>query len=323
MKDEPSKWNCRNRRNFITFKSHINKLYLLQHFRNIMPVRYYTICHESADENHPYEHTHFLITFKKQPNFKDCRCFDYEGIHPNIEFVYTDKHYNNAHRYCYKEDKLVHSNYVDDGTSHTVKVQIEKISKKRTLKEVLFSEDTAGIAKERTYWAKQIFHMSRKRRRKKTQFHVYYGDSHTGKTETTNRDYPDADRILIRNDFVMGYKFNDVVIINEFNPRKLECLDLLRFTEGGPCTIQVKGGETEWFPKLLILTTKKHPGDWYPKLPERTPDIMNRIDKLFLCRKNTPMQLMQDSAGAINVKAPLSPEASTLVGKKTTLDQPT
>jgi len=306
MKD--GKFHLRHRRNLLTYKSHIDKTLLLEFLNNLRPVRYHTICHETADNAHPYEHTHIVFAFYTQPNYTNPRKFDYEDIHPHIKNILDDKHYNNAHNYCFKEDPNVLTNYTDDGTSHSVKVQIEKISKKRKLKEVFFDEDTGGIAKERTYWAKTIFHMSRPRRRTKTKFIVYYGPSGTGKTHCAYTEFPDADDVIVSNNFVMGYHHSSTVIINEFDPAQLDVLLLLRLTDNHPCTIQIKGGETEWNPDTVIITTKRHPRLWYPNSIDRVPDIARRID--ILKEFVTPYVKQSSTWGSLNVKDPLSHEST-------------
>lgn len=306
-----TKFSLRHRRVLFTFKTHIPKSQLLELFNSVLPVRYHTICHETGDTNpqekdyNPYPHTHALVCFFAQPNIKDPRRFDHGSIHPHIKRIYDDQHYNNAHHYCFKEDQQVHTNYYDDGSSHSVKVQIEKICGKRKLKDVFFDEDTMGIAKSRCYWSKTIFNYSRPRRLQRTKLHVYYGPSFTGKTTTAMSQYPDADVILIRNDFVMGYHHGRVCIINEFDPLKVPVLELLKLVDSGPCTIQVKGGETEWAPELLVITTKYHPSHWYPLNPERWPDILNRIDLCLKFKKNPNFPI----GGSLNDKDPLSPES--------------
>jgi len=62
------------------------------------------IAHESADETNPYKHTHVLVVLKEALQTKDCRWFDFKGLHPNIKTVRYRKHLANCYGYLAKED---------------------------------------------------------------------------------------------------------------------------------------------------------------------------------------------------------------------------
>lgn len=60
--------------------------------------------HENGHETGiNYPHTHLAIKFKRQPNIRDPRKFDFGGIHPNIEGLGSKLHQVNTWKYHEKE----------------------------------------------------------------------------------------------------------------------------------------------------------------------------------------------------------------------------
>lgn len=108
------------RRYMLTYKSHIPKKELIQFLIDIVGNEPDFACaaHESADGNHPYEHTHLVIAWDVPINKQGQALFDWpapEGftdrngrpkdyIHPNIKCIVNDLHYKRAKHYLAKED---------------------------------------------------------------------------------------------------------------------------------------------------------------------------------------------------------------------------
>lgn len=58
----------------------------------------WSFVHETSDQEHPYDHTHVLMWFKKQKHVKPSY-FDHNDIHPNVQVVSTDQHWSNTVKY--------------------------------------------------------------------------------------------------------------------------------------------------------------------------------------------------------------------------------
>lgn len=106
-----SKFRIQNHALLLTYRTHIDKLKIKIFFENIclakknqpVPVEFY-ICHEKSSSKTDYAHSHVFVNFGQEFNTKNCRLFDYEEIHPNIQPI-TSKTYDYVYRYISKEDK--------------------------------------------------------------------------------------------------------------------------------------------------------------------------------------------------------------------------
>lgn len=95
------------RRVHLTYRTHIDKVALeatLRENTKKCGITAIYMAHETADENHPYEHTHVLVDFGKIFNSRSCRIFDHGGVHPNVKPVLTHGHWKNGVQYLAKED---------------------------------------------------------------------------------------------------------------------------------------------------------------------------------------------------------------------------
>jgi len=97
----------------LTYRTHLPKEYLERYITNVMGFKpqFFRAAHETADPNNPYEHTHCLINFGRAVDKKKAqKLFDYwefgieERIHPNINLIKTNDHWENALKYLAKED---------------------------------------------------------------------------------------------------------------------------------------------------------------------------------------------------------------------------
>jgi hypothetical protein len=143
-KKSKNSFRLQNRKVHITYQSHIDPTVWLSWAKSIkkLQIDSYSIVHESADENHPYPHTHILLDAGKGKKFSttSCRFFDWttdtkELIHPNIKPVTTIEHWNNTVIYHYKENKPV-TNIIKPTST---KEEIEKIWGCKTASEALLT----------------------------------------------------------------------------------------------------------------------------------------------------------------------------------------
>jgi len=139
--EENTSFRLQNKRVHLTYKSHIPHEAWLSWFNSVKKktISFYSIVHESSDENHPYDHTHVAIEFEKQFQTRNSRFFDWElpdksKIHPHIKPIKTKKHWYNCLEYHYKENKPFTN--VERPLN---KSEIEEIWKHDSLKKALLS----------------------------------------------------------------------------------------------------------------------------------------------------------------------------------------
>jgi len=95
----------------LTYATHLNYEAYLEFVYSICGQRkllHYSLINESADVDHPYEHTHVLLHFDKAPNWTSPAKFDFTGRHPNIKPVLSMEHWKNTWRYHEKEGQAPH-----------------------------------------------------------------------------------------------------------------------------------------------------------------------------------------------------------------------
>lgn len=108
--DTPTKFDYQGSRLMLTYKHHLAKdtltAYVIEQL-GFTP-KFIRCAHETADEGHPYPHTHLLIHFGKPWKCRNCRRMDFiheqEIIHPNWGPIKTVTHWSNALKYIAKED---------------------------------------------------------------------------------------------------------------------------------------------------------------------------------------------------------------------------
>jgi len=138
------------------------------------------------------------------------------------------------------------------------------------------------------WWAKEVHHGNMKkrrveRRRWETKVYVRWGSSGTGKSKYFWKKYPDADQVRYHNGFLIGYNGADVVILDDLKPNSIPLGLLLNMMDRYPCTVNIKGGESEWSPKILCISANHHPKCWSTSIfiPENAVHpILRRIDDL-------------------------------------------
>lgn len=98
------KFRIANQRLFLTYKTHIDKQRVMAWMKEKFKAEEIHICHENGDETCPYPHSHLYVDFGKNFQSTNCRIFDWENIHPNIQKVNSAKYINNCYEYLAKED---------------------------------------------------------------------------------------------------------------------------------------------------------------------------------------------------------------------------
>jgi len=98
---DSSKFRINSSRIFFTFKTHINYKDFIKKINKIYPVAKWIACHEKADSDNPYKHSHLAIEFSNKIDVKNSRVFDYNDIHPHLGSI---RSMAASIQYCLKED---------------------------------------------------------------------------------------------------------------------------------------------------------------------------------------------------------------------------
>lgn len=118
--------------------------------------------------------------------------------------------------------------------------------------------------------------MRQKPRDFKTEVHVCWGDTGTGKSyvtsQLTHKPYK-----LTNSKWWDGYDGVSDVIIDEFSGW-LPVGVFLQLTDRSDYKVEVKGGMVNFAPKRIFITSHDNPEDWYPL--DRWPEIERRITTL-------------------------------------------
>lgn len=129
--DESKRFRLSYAKVFLTYKTHIDKEKLLEFFKSKRPVKWWIICHENADEEDAYEHTHACIEFQSRPDWTATKCMDFEGIHPHIGQV---RKWGASVQYCRKEDSNPLCNIPQE---ESIQIKINKIMSAESDREAL------------------------------------------------------------------------------------------------------------------------------------------------------------------------------------------
>lgn len=127
-----------NKRMLVTYSTHIDKTQLSNLFASKgQKLTFFRAAHESADKLNPYLHTHVLAEYEKPLQSTDCRCFDINKIHPNIQTIKTNLHYTRCKRYLAKED-TANTDLLEASDKPSAQSTIKDIWECKTLQAALF-----------------------------------------------------------------------------------------------------------------------------------------------------------------------------------------
>lgn len=107
MRENASGFRIQAKAYLLTYKTHLDKGELetfLTQTGGHRSTKTFLAAHETGDTSCPYLHTHVLVEFPKAVRSRDCRIFDFDGIHPNIKVLNGAKAVRDAEVYLCKED---------------------------------------------------------------------------------------------------------------------------------------------------------------------------------------------------------------------------
>lgn len=194
-----------------------------------------------------------------------------------------------ARAYCMKDETRVDGPY-EYGTwnaegqgNRTDMVQLkDDIVAGKPLQYILENHPGSAIRYRnniRAFLAEQV-----KPRSWKTEVHILYGPTGTGKTRYVMDTYPDV--FIKQNDTKWwdGYDKHETVLLDEFYGW-IPFHWLLRLLDRGPVKVEVKNGQVEFVPKRIFITSNARPDHWYKndKLAEHWPSFVRRITSWVWC----------------------------------------
>lgn len=140
-----------------------------------------------------------------------------------------------------------------------------------------------------------IRQMSIPPRTEKPKVQWFYGETGTGKTETAVKIFEnDYDDISYENNFIIGYTGKKNVLWDEFRGQ-IPLNRLLKMLDKYKCTINVKGGQCNFSPSHIIITSCFHPSKCYKACGENIEQLLRRIDEIKHFTKSTQKKSPQKS----------------------------
>lgn len=127
-----------------------------------------------------------------------------------------------------------------------------------------------------------------------TELRVYWGSPGTGKSRRAFEEAGDGFYVLPAQSkgsfWADGYTGQPTVIWDDFDPATVSRALFCRLVDRYPTTVAVKGGFTNWNPRLIILTTNVNPPDWWPAEAAVSESWLRRIavSEMFTAPFNEP-----------------------------------
>lgn len=237
-------------------------------------VRYLVYQCETGEAGTP--HIQGYIEFKKQWRFSRVKRLVSASGSAHLEMARGSSEQNRA--YCQKEEGRLDGPWEFGRPASVARVdlafvkdQIDQGIGEKELWEVAFSSMV------RYYRAFNYYRMIKAKPRDfKTEFIFVYGTPGTGKSRWCLENFPGA-YWKQRSNWWCGYHSEDTVVLDDFYgwlPYDL----LLRMADRYPLTVETKGGQVNFAPKRLIVTSNSMPDKIY-KTIENFAALIRRIDK--------------------------------------------
>lgn len=120
-------------------------------------------------------------------------------------------------------------------------------------------------------------------RKWKTQIHVIWGQTGTGKSRMANSEAPKAFQKQPNNKWWDGYNGHEDVILDDFRPSWFDISYMLNLLDRYPMKVEIKGGSVDFLARRLYITSCMHPSEWTNSQIE-LPQLLRRIEKITWLR---------------------------------------
>jgi len=110
----------------------------------------------------------------------------------------------------------------------------------------------------------------------KTEVRILWGEPGSGKSRVAFE--AGAAGVQFVNGFFIGYTNQPCVVFDDFTPEDFPFRLLLKLCDRYPMRVNVKGGDVEWNPRCIFITSNQNPRFWYDGVGEWTRRITS-IDK--------------------------------------------
>lgn len=112
----------------------------------------------------------------------------------------------------------------------------------------------------------------------RTQVRCYWGNTGTGKTRQAFTDFPEA-YFHPGGPWFDGYEGDEHVIFDDFGGSEFKLTYLLKLLDRYPMRVPVKGGFTQWKPRVIVITSNHPPMEWYPNAKlEHVNALLRRLE---------------------------------------------
>lgn len=217
-------------------------------------------------------HLQGAITFRKAMRLTALKKLN-KRIH--WEITKSEPH---AYIYCTKGEIIIDKQSEQGKRNDILQVQAD-INSGMTIKEIADKHFNYYMKYKKNIEA--YFMLKNEPRNFVTEVIVLWGESETGKTRTAIED--GARKVYYANGFFYGAVNADVVLFDEFDECEMSRTLFLEITDRYECTINVKGGESNWRPKKIYLTSNINPKHWKIGWDEA---IRRRITKIVHLKKS-------------------------------------
>lgn len=183
--------------------------------------------------------------------------------------------------YCKKDGNfLEEGDKAEQGRRTDLKLIQEKILKGATEETIADEHFNQWVQYRKAF--REYKQLKEPKRNWETEVIYIWGDAGVGKSRIAFEN--NATPIIIKNSFILGYDGEDIVLFDDIDENTFPSRqEFLQLTDRYPMKINIKGGERNWKPRVIYLTSN------FP--PEETlgedPAISRRINSIIHLTKKT------------------------------------
>lgn len=237
---------------------------------NLKPV-YITWGEEVGDSGTP--HLQGFVSFNKKATFNAVKLALPTGAHLEV----ARGRPNQAAEYCHKDGEYTELGVLPGGSGSRSDLKAVQLAIKRgaTQDEIRDNFFAIYCRYDRAINA-YINDLAPKRSWKPTVI-VLWGDAGVGKSRSVY-DYHAAESIYSHpgEKWFDGYHGQPTVLFDDFNGGEFKLTYLLKLIDRYPMQVPIKGGYTNWVPKVIYFTSNKDPSEWYQNITAQQQRALQR-----------------------------------------------